>query len=318
MQNKLISRAVQLQDGSVRRINVTLANPEPLDQATGTISASAEDVRRIMAAPPTRNEPSQIEARKDSSCARCEGAGYFKEAVSFGHPHFGVLFPCLCKLAAEDDRARETRQSLLARLSDELGSRLMNCSFTNFTIWPDLELTERRSLQDAREAMKGYAASPAGWMYLYGPTGVGKSHLAAAAVLTMAERGIDVAYASVPKLLRFIKAGFSDGSTDARIAALMTVSVLVLDDLGAEHHRGTYDYNDAALFELINERELFNRATIITSNGPRSDLEPRIRSRITMQARDVHIDAPDCRERFWREREEQRDRYQDAPRKRAM
>src|SRR5689334_7502148 len=29
-------------------------------------------------------------------CLICDGARWIKEAVSFGHPHFGVLFPCSC------------------------------------------------------------------------------------------------------------------------------------------------------------------------------------------------------------------------------
>ena len=35
----------------------------------------------------------------DVICAACEGHGYYKLAVPYGHPHFGVLFPCVCKLA---------------------------------------------------------------------------------------------------------------------------------------------------------------------------------------------------------------------------
>jgi hypothetical protein len=32
-------------------------------------------------------------------CSSCSGAGWMKEAVPFGHPHFGLLFPCQCKQA---------------------------------------------------------------------------------------------------------------------------------------------------------------------------------------------------------------------------
>src|SRR6476469_6070720 len=38
---------------------------------------------------------------------QCAGAGYYKEAVPCGHPHFGVLFPCTCKLAEKERRRIE-------------------------------------------------------------------------------------------------------------------------------------------------------------------------------------------------------------------
>ena len=54
-------------------------------------------------------------------CPHCDGAGYYKEAVPFGHPHFGVLFPCGCKLAEQlAQRARAVDQ-VLARLAGGLG-----------------------------------------------------------------------------------------------------------------------------------------------------------------------------------------------------
>ena len=99
----------------------------------------------------------------------------------------------------------------------------------------------------------------------------------------------------MPKLLRYIKAGFADRTSDDRLLALQLVDLLVLDDLGTEYHRDTYDYNDQALFELLNERDQYDRSTIITSNSPRADLEPRIRSRIAIQTRELHLDAPDYR-----------------------
>ena len=43
-------------------------------------------------------------------CPECGGIGYYKEAVPFGHPRFGMLVPCKCKLA---DRARRTANDLL-------------------------------------------------------------------------------------------------------------------------------------------------------------------------------------------------------------
>lgn len=51
---------------------------------------------------------------RPAGCPACEGAGYYKEAVPYGHPHSGVLFPCGCTLVAEQRR----RLADLANLSN--------------------------------------------------------------------------------------------------------------------------------------------------------------------------------------------------------
>src|SRR5262249_19019487 len=62
-----------------------LARIDPFqDRPTWMADAAPETVTpaQAMPAPPT--------------CAICQGARWIKEAVPFGHPHFGVLFPCSC------------------------------------------------------------------------------------------------------------------------------------------------------------------------------------------------------------------------------
>lgn len=301
MPNKITQLDVRTPDGRPHRISVTQADPAPLGPEIATISSTS--LSAVMQAPPARNEPARPPARRSATCPDCAGAGYYKEAVPHGHPHFGMLFPCACKLAEKQAHIKARAAEILGRLQSDLGSRLSQATFTGYTIPRDLPHHERQSLQRALTACRAYADEPEGWLYLYGPTGTGKSHLAAATALTLAQAGYRVAYASVPKLLRFIKAGFADKSSDDRILALMLVDLLVLDDLGAEYHAGPNDYNDQALFELLNERNLYDRHTIITSNGPRCDLEPRIRSRIAEQTREIHLDASDYRERILAERE---------------
>jgi hypothetical protein len=58
--------------------------------------------------------PQADETLIQPNCSICDGAGWVKEAVPFGHPSFGVLFPCQCKQA---ERARRTAEEL-ARLSN--------------------------------------------------------------------------------------------------------------------------------------------------------------------------------------------------------
>ena len=301
MSNRTIQAAVIAPDGQRHHITVTAAAPGPLDQGIATISNAS--LQAALKAPPHKSEPPSIPHRPDTICPDCDGAGFYKEAVPFGHPNFSKLLPCHCKLADQQVYARKRQTEILDKLQGELGGRLSRATFQNYTIPHDYELRERQKLQAARQACQAFVSDPRGWLYLYGPTGTGKSHLAAATALELARQGWRVAYASVPKLLRYIKAGFADRTSDDRLLALQLVDLLVLDDLGTEYHRDTYDYNDQALFELLNERDQYDRSTIITSNSPRADLEPRIRSRIAIQTRELHLDAPDYREKLLNDRE---------------
>src|SRR5262245_51659859 len=45
----------------------------------------------------TQPHPQPTPVVMEPVCAICCGAGWVKEAVPFGHPKFGVLFPCQCK-----------------------------------------------------------------------------------------------------------------------------------------------------------------------------------------------------------------------------
>ena len=42
-----------------------------------------------------------------AACPHCDGAGYYKEEVPYGHPNFGKLMPCVCKQQELSQRAAE-------------------------------------------------------------------------------------------------------------------------------------------------------------------------------------------------------------------
>lgn len=208
-------------------------------------------------------------------------------AVPHGHPQFGVLLRCEC----QDGKVLPAQTAMLARLRDELG-HLADCTFDTFDL--DRRLSDfqwdydgntytveqqRASLGRAYAKALDYSAFLTGWLYLFGNYGAGKSHLAAAIANKVAQRGVRTTYASVPKLLDFIRAGYKDGTATERVEALSCVPFLVLDDLGAE--AGKKD-TDELLFTLLNHRsrERANLPTVITSNAHPDDIESRIADRI--------------------------------------
>ena len=261
-------------------------------QSIGTLSFG-----NILAAPPTKNEPEAPATPLPApTCPDCGGVGWHKRAVPLGHPDFGVLFACRCLLERQRAQAAtyaaERRQEILGRLSSELGD-LAHCRLTTFDVSRPVDTPDQaRSLRHALAAAQSYARAPRGWLYLYGPCGNGKSHLAAAIGHELAAVGMDVYYRSAPDMLDALHAGYRAGDYDERIEALRMVQVLILDDLGAE---ADTPQARAKLFQIVNARMQYDRLTVITSNRPLEDLEPRLASRIRGMAAVVPLIAGDYR-----------------------
>ncbi len=101
---------------------------------------------------------------------------------------------------------------------------------------------------------------------IYGPTGVGKSHLAQALAHEACRRGYEVCFVSTAKMLAHLAGGRADGTTAHRLTKYLRPELLVLDDFGLKPLRppGPED-----LYDIIHER--YERASILlTSNRDRS------------------------------------------------
>jgi DNA replication protein DnaC len=201
------------------------------------------------------------------TCAICQGARWIKEAVPFGHPHFGMLFPCRC---LETEWARRTALEL-AQMSNLDAMR----DKTFATLNPFVP-----GLREVVPQIRAYAHRPDGWLTLLGPYGVGKTHLAAAIANQALDRQEQVLFAIVPDLLDHLRATFGPQSTvayDERFELVRTVPLLILDDLGTE---SVTAWVREKLYQLVNHRYNQRLATVITTNLKPEAIEPRIYSRL--------------------------------------
>lgn len=246
----------------------------------------------------------------DPQCPACAGAGFYLMAVPYGHADWGKLRPCACTEHARRVRADAARQQHLRDLHTALGPILAEKTFANYDPnraiacdYAGMSVVEQHAqLAAALRAAEQYAAHLTGWLFLYGPVGTGKSHLAAAIANAVAPRGGSVAYATVPALLRFIRHGFTDGTSEAKFEALRTAGLLVLDDLGTEQ---ATPWQVSTLLELFQHRYAHVLPTVITTNVGIRQLEPRIADRIDELARFVPMIAKSYRAELRRLREQQ-------------
>ncbi len=235
---------------------------------------------------------SSTSAGAEEVCPLCGGLGYVRENVPVGHPDFGKLFPCRCKLAEIEQRRLDNLRAL---------SNLDHLSHMTFdTFMPEgagLPPDKARNLRWAFDEARRYAAEPEGWLIFFGGYGCGKTHLAAAIANQSVEQGEAVLFVVVPDLLDHLRATFSPHSPvryDERFEQVRNVPLLILDDLGTQ---SSTQWAQEKLFQILNYRYNARLPTIITSNHSLEEIDLRIRSRMVdpSLAVIVTILAPDFR-----------------------
>lgn len=273
-------------------------------QKAGMSPIGESDLRnawRRFSPKPTNSSDARPRRRTSGSsaedCPLCKGAGYLVRSGKAGTPDFGQLVPCTCLVQRQQARAAVQRaaqaERLLGTLRGELGN-LKGCTFETFVpCWSENE-DDWRDLERAYALCLAYARQPVDWLYLWGDVGTGKSHLAAAIAQYVAGTGVATSYVSAPALFRFVRSGMSDHSADARLEALHTVDLLVIDDLGTEHLTA---WATTVLFDLVNQRYIQDLPTVITSNLHFDDLPDRIADRIAERAQVLRLSGSSYRRR---------------------
>ena len=113
---------------------------------------------------------------------------------------------------------------------------------------------------------------------LAGPTGVGKTRLAAALIREAAAVSIHALFVETPELFAMIRESFTNHALNSEemIRAASKVDLLVLDDLGAEH---ATNWTNETLFRIVNARSSMILPTLVTTNLTTTELEERINPR---------------------------------------
>lgn len=165
------------------------------------------------------------------------------------------------------------------------------CRFDNFDLGkypeaPDSRygVSPREHMQMIYEFCRCYAEDfdeSSESLYLYGATGLGKTHLSLAIAGEVTAAGYNVIYDSASNLLhRLEKEHFSSGKSteyDGAFDELIGCDLLIIDDLGSEF---TTSFTTASIYNIINTRLNRSKPVIISTNLDIQALEERYTERI--------------------------------------
>lgn len=177
-------------------------------------------------------------------------------AGELGHLEF---LQVLC----HDEIARRDAAAIDRRTRRARFEQTLTLEGFDFTANPKLPAAAIRDLAALRWVQAGES------VILYGPVGVGKTHIAHALGHQAVRAGADVRFIKTSRALAELAGGHADGSWTRRLRELARPAVLILDDF-AMRELTAAQADD--LYELITERA--GRSLILTSNRSPVDWYP--------------------------------------------
>ena len=167
------------------------------------------------------------------------------------------------QVLCEDEISRRDTMSMQRRLRRARFDEQHTLEGFDFAASPKLPAAQIRDLAALRWLHAGES------VILYGPVGVGKSHVAQALGHQAIRHGADVRFVKTSRALADLAGGHADHTWERRLRELARPAVLILDDWAMRELTPTQADD---LYELIGERA--GKSMILTSNRSPVDWYP--------------------------------------------
>ena len=155
----------------------------------------------------------------------------------------------------EEERNRRDMAKMMgviSKFSETVPPRFKDSSFDTFEMVADKQKKAVEWLKSGGSAV------------IYGPNGVGKTHLAYAACMYQASLGKTVCYVLAFDLFTRIKSSFVKGNTESVVNEFAAYDYLVIDEVDKTYASET-DF--VYFFSIINQRYNYMRKTILIANS---------------------------------------------------
>ncbi len=173
------------------------------------------------------------------------------------------------ELAYEDFLLILLQDEIERREAKKLARRLMRASFEENKTLEGFDFAFNARIKKAviQHLSTGLFLEKKEHVLVYGPAGVGKTHIAQALGHEACRRGYDVLFVKSAKMLRSLLAARADLTWEKKIQKYTRPDLLIIDDFGLTTMNNTQAED---FYEIVSERHL-KASTMITSNRPPQD-----------------------------------------------
>ncbi len=211
----------------------------------------------------------------------------------------------VCPICRDEGFVYDPSKRMCECMAREYGRRAMDAqglsgdtqTFENFdeSLFDPTEneagLSQRKAALANRNICERYAdsfpATDKRDIILMGKSGLGKTYLLRAMQHRLIERGLLPMYVSAYRFFELSRQAYIENNSE-RAADLMRAPLLLLDDLGTEPLMNNVTVSQ--LFNLLNERQIAGRHTVVSTNLTMPELRERYTERVTSR----FLDAAAC------------------------
>ena len=187
------------------------------------------------------------------------------------------------KKKIEQERKRElVKQSNL--INSQIPPRFLKASFNNYKTTTKEQDSAKNTCLDYANNFENKLEAGTSLVFV-GTYGAGKTHLACSIAQEIMKKGYSALYVNTSKALRKVKDTWNGGGEREQEAMnyFIRPDLLILDEIGLQHGS---EAEKIILFEILNERYMQCKPTILISNLDIKDLKEYITERVIDRMRE--------------------------------